>query len=220
MMNSEDDFRGPTIDARNDPMRTIAAIAFSLALLASPASAPANYTYAVNLSVPNTGGGEGGVVSVAGSITVDKLGTLTASDFVGYSLNFTSPDNPDILITPTNGAAVISGNVTVTATSTSLLVTIPPISSGLNEDSFQIGLPDQVHGDVRFAFFLDATDHPDLFIGNQLSLGNPKDGGTISLGPSDQTLVFVVPEPSSIALLGLGMATALGAWAVRRRDRK
>lgn len=191
-------------------MRTIAALALSLAVLALPASARAEYTYAVNLSVPNTMGGEGGAVSVAGSITVDTLGTLTASDFVGYALNFTSPDNPDTLITPANGAAVISGNVTVTATATSLLVTIPPNFTGLNEDYFQIGLPDQVHSDVRFAFFLDATDHPDLFIGNQLSLDNPKDGGTIFLGPSGQTLVFAVPEPSSIALLGLGMATALG----------
>ena len=80
--------------------------ALAIGMLVAPAGlASADYTYNINLSVPNLSGiGSGvGTDSATGTITVDKLGALAATDFVAYSLTFTDPLGDMSFLTQSGG---------------------------------------------------------------------------------------------------------------------
>ncbi|MGP0067206.1 MAG: hypothetical protein ACLQGP_26885 [Isosphaeraceae bacterium] len=107
--------------------------ALAIGMLVAPAGlASANYTYNINLSVPNLSGiGSGvGTDSATGTITVDKLGALAATDFVAYSLTFTDPLGDMSFLTQSSGNVGIEGGATVNASAMSLTVTLPAPAAG------------------------------------------------------------------------------------------
>jgi hypothetical protein len=177
------------------------------ALTASPAVA--DYTYAVNFSDPITGGG--GDVSVSGTITVDKLGSLGASDFTDYSLTFSSPNSGSATLTTSNSSLeYVQQGSTINATATELSMTFPPASK-FDSDVFLI-----------YNMSFDQSFQLSETYGSPAgrNIGNGSDSSFVSLGSGVTTVIgtasAAVPEPSSLVLGAIGIAAVTG-YQLRRR---
>ncbi len=184
--------------------------ALAIGMLVAPAGlASANFTYNINLSVPNQSGlGSGvGTDSATGTITVDKLGALAATDFVAYSLTFTDPLGDTSFLTQSSGNVVIAGGATVNASAMSLTVTLPAPAAG---NAYFIinsgGAPNLYYDSVSTSTYL--VINPPASLGSE-TLSTT--GGTFIVGTA-----AAVPEPSSLVLMGIGGITGLG-YARRRR---
>ena len=200
-------------------MKRIITTAFlNLVLVGTLASvASANFTYNVSLSAPNDQQGSAGPVSVNGTITVDMLGTLTASDIVDYSLTFTSPDNPATTLTPSNGVSVLN-LATLTANVASLKVTLTP---GFGGDISLFAIQTNGTSDLNadFQFLNEGSDRFEIFV---FPLSGSSNGGITELGGNGGTYTVgtapsVVPEPSSLVLAGLGTVMGMGYLGMKRR---
>ncbi len=166
---------------------------------------------------------DSGTVSVSGTITVDKLGSLSQSDIVDYSLTISSPRAASFLLTPADSIIQLISPVALTATATSLSVTLPPTTASRGD--FVIGSNSSYPSASAFFGFYGGGGADSTEIRNQGAkpnvppydeyLGNPgASGATFAVGTP---AVSSVPEPSSLLLMGLGGLAGLGY--VRRRRR-
>jgi hypothetical protein len=151
-----------------------------------------------------------GTDSATGTITVDKLGALAATDFVAYSLTFTDPLGDTSFLTQSNGNVTIQGGFAVNASATALTVTMPA-PPGMGEFVIQTS-----GGDAPLLYYsVDMGLADFLAINPPASLGFETlstTGGTFTVGTA-----AAVPEPSSLVLMGIAGITGLGyAWRRRR----
>ena len=182
-------------------------------LFATSASASTTYLFDQEIS----GGGEGSssTINITGSITVADLGTVEQSDISDYSLSFTSTNyaGPTVL-TPLNSNVDVVGTL-LEATATELLFDIT--AGGIGE--FRVlGTTPDVNNFVRFSINADGSE------GNQVSalhtpnfaspFNAPQDSAGFDPGDSGTYTLAVIPEPTSLALLGVG-----GLALIRRRRR-
>lgn len=187
-----------------------------LGAVAAAAMAPqasASFTYNVSLSAPIANGV--GVVTATGIIVVDKLGGLAVGDITGYSVTFASPNLPPTTLTSGNSLLVLFGDVTLVATASNLLVTLPPTTDP-NHGSFGLN-PFIGTNTTSFTFqSSDINSNQTFFIANG-SVFNP-DRGSAPLNNSGGTYVVATaaPEPSSLILL----ATAAGLGLASRRSQR
>jgi hypothetical protein len=186
---------------------------FLSALSASPAAA--DYVYNVNLSDPvEVGSGD---VSISGTITVDQLGMLSASDFVSYSLTFSSPNYPSATLTTANSSIYYDQDGSyVSASATQLSITFPAASTD-DYDAFQIAASNNDQALVLSQTYgLDAS----RVMINGTGIYPHQDESYVDLGGSGITSVIgtaaAVPEPSSLLLAASGIA-AMTFCRFRRR---
>ena len=179
-------------------------------------SASASFSYFFDQEISGGGEGESGAtVSITGTITVADLGTVELADITDYSLSFTSSTYPGpTVLTPSNSNVEVDGTL-LEATAAELLF---DITAGGNGEFRILGTTPIVNDFVRFSISADSDE------GNQVSALHtpdfdgppfpPQDGAAFDPGSSGSYTVAVIPEPTSLALLGLG-----GLAMLRRRRR-
>jgi hypothetical protein len=176
----------------------------------SASSASADYVYNVNFSDPLNGGGD---VSVSGTITVDKLGSLGASDFVAYSLNFSSSNYPSATLTTANSSVeYVQQASSINASATDLSMTFP-LASAFYSDVFLI---------YNSSFYQSFQISQTYGTSATRALGNFDDNSYVTLGSDGVTTVIgtavtAVPEPSSFLLAATAIAAMTG-YRFRRRN--
>jgi hypothetical protein len=176
-------------------------------------SASASFTYLFDQEI--TGGGEGSsgiTVNITGSITVADLGTVELADITDYSLSFTSTNYPGpTVLTPLNSEVEIDPPL-LEATATELLFDLTGDSG-----DFRIYGTTPVDNDfVRFSISADSGEGNQVFALHTPDFDGPpyppQDSAGFDPGSSGTYTVAVIPEPTSLALLGLG-----GLALLRRR---
>jgi hypothetical protein len=132
-----------------------------------------------------------------------NLNQVTAGDAI--DLTFSQPISAlglFIITAEEIDAAFFAGDVEVSAT----------VGTASNSAT-----PEAVFGDGGQAFFIGIFSDTDTFTSAQIRVGAGVPDGALFY-VIDDVRTAVVPEPSSFALTGLGLAGAL-AWARRRRHR-
>ncbi len=189
-----------------------------MSLPASPAAAA--MVYDVSFSDPNLLGP--GNLTVTGTITVDTLGMLSASDIVNFSLTITSARNPPGLITPMTGTISTMNNPVFTATAASLSITLPPTMSGAgtfidfstNSGSSFLGISNG--GGVGPArTMVNGQAPPPATEDLSTVIFGPASGGTFVIATA---AVASVPEPASLVMACTAGLFGIGCW-LRRRQR-
>jgi hypothetical protein len=159
-----------------------------------------------------------------GTIDIDVIGLVFQSNIIDWSLTFTSPSYSPTTLIPSNSMVGGFGTFALTATTTELLVTIPPAeapgSGGFFFRStaafpFDVALQYQggdgsptqlILSHSPKASFLDPDDQSVATIGN---------GGNFTLG------IAAVPEASPALMLGVvsigSAALAIGRKALQTR---
>jgi hypothetical protein len=185
-------------------LRQLTLTALVAGLFATSASASITYLFDQEIS----GGGEGesgATVNITGTITVANLGTVELSDINDYSLSFTSTNyaGPTVL-TPSNSLAEIQGSL-LEATSTELLF---DIEAGGNGEFRILGTTPIVNDFVRFAISNDGSEGSQVFALHTPDFDGPpyppQDAASFNPGDSGTYTLGVIPEPTTLALLGLG----------------
>ena len=103
--------------------------------------AQAMYVYDVARSLSCTSGCVGNI-TVEGTLEVDSLGTLAASNFIDWTLTFNSTDHSNTVLTPSNSTILLGGpGGSVVATMNELVITQP---GATEPGSFIFGVSDAV----------------------------------------------------------------------------
>lgn len=179
-------------------MRLLLSTVFASFLLCSPAFA-ASITYTVNQNFPG--------LSAQGTITTDgNLGTLTSADILNYDLTVST----DLISASfTQGGSFPPAEVSgtdLTATASGLFYDFSGASS-----FFSLGAP----GDTFLCFGNDGGCGAGSGTGVQIGISGIFADSPTQSGVEQIAATSAVPEPSSIALLALGLFGAAGA--MRRR---
>jgi hypothetical protein len=155
--------------------------------------------------------------TLSGTITTDGVnGNLAAADILSWSLTITGPGEPPVVVSSSDigASAVLEG--AVFASESSITIALPtqehtenfllllgssPTSPFLNYERGLIPTP--------FNLYSASTFGSDVWVNH-----NPLMGGT---NPWVIAAASAVPEPSSLALAGLGAATGIALGLLRKR---
>jgi hypothetical protein len=178
-------------------------------------SASASFTYLFDQEISGDGEGSSSTINITGTITVADLGTVELSDINDYSLSFTSTNYPGpTVLTPSNSLVEVEGSL-LEATATVLLF---DIEEGGNGEFRILGTTPIVNDFVRFAISNDGSEGSQVFALHTPDYGPPYEipQDSASFNPGDGTYTLgVIPEPTSLALLGLGGLAMLRRGRVR-----
>jgi hypothetical protein len=192
-------------------IRQLIAATLVAGLFASSASA--SITYLFDQEISGDGEGSSSTINITGTITVADLGIVELADITDYSLSFTSSTYPGpTVLTPSNSLLEVDGSL-LSATATELLF---DINAGLNGEFRILGTTEIVNDFVRFAISNDGSEGSQVFALHTPNYAppfdDPQDAAGFDPGDSGTYTLAVIPEPTSLALLGLG-----GLALLRRR---
>jgi hypothetical protein len=172
------------------------ALIFSLLSLSSVCRADVIYTL-----IPQLVGG----VAVTGTITTNgSFGILSAADIVGYSISMQMPSNPgqpsETLASPTGAGFLVFGNY--------LTATASAISWNFAQG---VGAEASLYGNSTITQWHLYTNRIDVDF-------NGIEYASYRNGVEQVALANAVPEPGSLALLGVAFAGL--AWQRKRRGKQ
>ena len=184
----------------------LAGLVFTL----SASMAQALYIYDVERSLPCTNDCVGNI-TVEGTLEVDSLGTLAATNFIDWMLSFNSTNYSNTVLTPSNSEILLLGSGgSVVAAMGELVITQPGAS---DPDGFIFAVSDTLAFPyiVLWQFQGGDLDPAQEIISNapQASFTDPFDQSVLTYNddPLIVTLPRAIPEPSILALLSLGLAS-------------
>ena len=226
-MNLRNQKLSPRVDGRLAAYATLAGVALAAPALAPSADATVVYSGVVNINVPTTGSGvyinvvtgavgdsstAGWDLNPWGSSSFNVWANNSASPMDGVIQNFTGGNSATLvdnlpLLTPINGASGYTWGRSVgieTAGATAF-----NLSSDMNYIGFRFTNEDaggQIqYGWMRFSLAATSAGQPRMVV----EYGYEDAGNSINVGE--------VPEPTTMALLGVMAAGALGVRAWRKR---
>jgi hypothetical protein len=187
-------------------MKTPKFLLFGIIATSSAICSYGETTYTVSDSVPCIFGYCDGTMSLSGTITTDKIGDLTTTDFVGWSLTF-SNDGVGGAIgtdTPDNSHFSLAGSAGIVATDNNL-----EISLATEDDEFKLlGSVDNT-GSWEYA---NAQNSIVWSTEAQTLLGEEQVLYPLTLTFEATLVGSETPEPASILLVVVGAIYLLSAW--------
>ena len=191
---------------RSNASRLAALLGFAALLSFAQTSRADSYIYQTSSSLLCTACVDQ-KMELTGFITVDKLGSLSASDVTGWDITINPLGSTPETLTGANSAFHLVGAATMTATADALSIAIPSNAAGFDFSSHDLAW---TYGESGPAQVVTYQLNDKLLIGEEV-VGFPS-----TFTAQAEVENTPVPEPASLALMGLG-GVSMAVGSLKRR---